>query len=145
MKLSLLFWLISNLWIYYFHCYSMLFLLLYLNFTLHRHPDSPHFSHFFSDSPHSHVDSLHPHSQPIPRIPTLTFHIFLIPFSNSSFWLLQIACSVWSSAWKLFLENSCFSSKTNTPLFYYYITLRIKLLFTSSITSSVLLTKLFTL
>ena len=38
----------------------------------------------------------------------------------------------------LFQENSCLSSKSNTPLFYYCITLRTKLLFTSSMTSSVL-------
>ena len=43
---------------------------------------------------------------------------------------------------KLFQENSCFSSKTNTPLFYYCITLGTKLLFTSSMTSSVLSPKI---
>ena len=55
-KLSLLFWLLSNLSIYHFRCYSMLFLPLYLSFHLdspHRHPDSPHFSYFHPDSPNS--------------------------------------------------------------------------------------------
>ena len=72
--LFLLFWLLSTLWIYHFHCYSVSFLLLYLSFhfdSQHRHPDSPHFSHFHPDSPHSHADSPNPHSLPIPRIPAL--------------------------------------------------------------------------
>ena len=42
----------------------------------------------------------------------------------------------------LFSENSCFSSKMKTPLFYYCITLGTKLLFTSSMTSSVLSPKI---
>ena len=71
---SLLFWLLCDLSIYHFRWYSMLFLPLYLSFyldSLHRYPDSPHFSYFHPDSPHSHADSPHPHSHPIPRIPTL--------------------------------------------------------------------------
>ena len=68
----------------------MLFQPLYLSFhldSLHRNHDSPHFSHF-------HADSLHTHSNPILRISTLIHRISLILFSNSPFWLLQIACSV---------------------------------------------------
>ena len=68
----------------------MLFQPLYLSFhldSLHRNHDSPHFSHF-------HADSLRTHSNPILRISTLIHHISLILFSNSPFWLLQIACSV---------------------------------------------------
>ena len=96
-ELSLLFWLLSDLSIYHFCCCSMLFLPLYLSFhldSLHRHPDSPHFLYFHPDSPHSHADSPHPHPHPIPHIPTLILRISLIPFSNSPFCLLQIACSV---------------------------------------------------
>ena len=96
-KLSLLFWLLSNLSIYYFRCYCRLFLPLYLSFylkSLHRHPDSPHLLYFHPHFPHSHADSPHLHSHPIPCIPTLILRISLIPFSNSPFWLLQIACSV---------------------------------------------------
>ena len=51
--------------------------------SLHRHPDSPHFSHFHLDSPNSHADSPHPHSHPIPRIPTAILSISLILFPNS--------------------------------------------------------------
>ena len=40
-----------------------------------------------------------------------------------------------------FEKNCCFSSITNTPLCYYCITLGTKLLFTFSVTSSVLSTK----
>ena len=42
----------------------------------------------------------------------------------------------------LFQENSCFSSKANTPLFHYRISLGTRLLFTSSMTSSVLILKM---
>ena len=73
---------------------TMLFLQLYLSFhldSLHRYPDSPHFSYFHPDSPHSHADFPHPHSHPIPCIPTPILRIPLILFSNSPFWLLQIA------------------------------------------------------
>ena len=83
--------------IYHFRCYSMLFLPLYFSFhldTLHRHPDSPFFLHFHLDSPHSRADSLHLHSHPIARIPTLILRISCIPFSNYQFWLLQIPWSV---------------------------------------------------
>ena len=82
----LLFWLLSTLWIYHFHCYSMPFLPLYLSFhidSLHRYPDSPHFSHFHPDSSHSHADSSHSHSSPIPHIPALILRISLNPFPNS--------------------------------------------------------------
>ena len=70
--------------------YSMLLQLLYLIFhldSLHRNHDSPYFLHF-------HADSLHTHSNPILRISTLIYRISLILFSNSPFWLLQIAFSV---------------------------------------------------
>ena len=43
----LLFLLLSTLWIYQFHCFPILFLLLYLSFHLdsvHHHPDFPHIS-----------------------------------------------------------------------------------------------------
>ena len=72
------------------HTLNLPFLPIYLGFhldSLRRHPDSP-------DSLHSHADSPHPHSHPIPRIPTLILHISLIPFPNSLFWVLQIAYSV---------------------------------------------------
>ena len=48
----LLLWLLSTLWIYHFYGRPILFLLLYLSFhldSLHRHPDFPHFSHFYQD------------------------------------------------------------------------------------------------
>ena len=92
----LLFWLLSTLSIYQFHCYSMSLLLLYLSFhldSLHCHPDSPYFSHFNLESTHSQADSPHPHSHFIPCIPILILHISLIAFRNSSFCLLEIACS----------------------------------------------------
>ena len=56
------FLLLSTLWIYHFHCFSILFLLLYYFYTistiytsfhldfLHRHPDFPHSPHFHPDS-----------------------------------------------------------------------------------------------
>ena len=50
-------------------------------------PDSTHFLYFALDSLHSHTDSSHLHSHLIPRIPTPNIRIFLIPFSNSPFWL----------------------------------------------------------
>ena len=49
----LLLLLLSTLWIYYFHCFPISFLLLYLSFHLdpvRHHPDFPHFSHFHPDS-----------------------------------------------------------------------------------------------
>ena len=49
----LLFWLLFTLWIYHFHCFPILFLLLYLSFhldSLNCHPDFPRFSHFHTDS-----------------------------------------------------------------------------------------------
>ena len=90
----LLFWLFSAVWIYHFHCYSMSFLPLYLNFHLdflHRHPDSPHFAYFYPDSLHSLADSPHPHSHPLLTLPPL-FSGF--PWFRFLFWPLQRACSV---------------------------------------------------
>ena len=49
----LLFWLLSILWFYHFHCFPISFLLLYLSFhldSLHHHPDFPHFLQFHTDS-----------------------------------------------------------------------------------------------
>ena len=74
--------------------------------------------------PHPYADSPHLHFHPIARIPTLILCISFIPFSNSPFWFLQIAC--WA----------------NTLIFYFCITLDTKLLFTSSMMSSVLSSKL---
>ena len=89
--LFLLFWLLSILSIYHFHCYSVSFLLLYLSFhfdSQHPHLDSPHFSHFHPDSPHSHADSPNPHSLPIPRIPALIppFPSFRSPVPHFGFY-----------------------------------------------------------
>ena len=81
----LLFWLLSTLWIYHFHCYSVSFLSLYLSFhfdSQHRHPDSPHFSHFHPDSPHSHADSPNPHSK--------FSSMFMIPISK---WVCVVVIS----------------------------------------------------
>ena len=64
----LLFWLLSTLWIYYSHRYSMTILPLYLSFhfhSLHRHPDPTFFCI----------------SAQIPRIPTLVSRTHIpIPF-----------------------------------------------------------------
>ena len=73
---------------------------------------------FPSHSSHSHPYSMH------------------FPYSISQFPIVPLTDSLLS------LENSCFSSKTNTPLSYYCITLDTKLSFTSSRTISVLLTKI---
>ena len=103
-----------------------------------------HFSDFHPDSQHSHADFSHPHFHPLPHILTFILRISLIPFSNSPFWFLQIACSVCTFK-ELKIENSCFSSKTNIPLFYYCITLGTNLLCTSYMTSSVLSPKIIDL
>ena len=77
MKLSFhfpLLGLLSTLWIYHFHQYSMSFLPLYTSFhldSLYCQPDSPYFAHFHPDFPNSYTDSPHPHSHLILRIPTL--------------------------------------------------------------------------
>ena len=109
--LILLFWLLSTLWIYHFHCYSLSFLLLYLSFnfdSLHRHPDSPHFSHFNPDSKHSHAESpaftFHSlHSYPysphyrhsVPQLPISAFIDNLLSLSNwQEFFLKKIVTLV---------------------------------------------------
>ena len=81
-KLSLLSWLLSLtfLWIYHFHCSSIFFLLLHLSFdldSLHYHPDSQHFLHFYSYSPHF------PYS-------ILQFHILAFTDSVLSLYSLRI-------------------------------------------------------
>ena len=127
----------------FFHCYSVSFVPLYLSFifdSMHGHSDSPHFSHFQPVSPHSHADSPQPHSHCILHIPTLIFRISLILLPNSPFELLQIAYSV-CNLYEMILGNSCFILKSNTSLYYYCITISTKLLFTSSMTASVLSTK----
>ena len=102
----------------------------------------PWFPTFFAFSPRFFA---FPNWFPVPAFPSYSSHSHpyssLIPFRNSSFWLLQIVCSVVIFK-NIFYENSCFSSKTNTPLCYYCITLGTKLLFTSSTTSSVLSPKI---
>ena len=124
----------------------MLFLPLYLSFhldSLHRQPDSPHFSYFYPDSLYSHADSSHLHSHTIPRIlpipysqrfpdSVLQFHILAFVDSLLSLYSLKI----------YFRKIVALLHKTNTPLFYYCITLDTKLLFTSCVTSSVLSPKI---
>ena len=120
--------------VYHFHCYSMIFLPLYLSFhlhSLHRHPDSPHFLHFHPDSRHCHANSLDSHFHPI-------FHSYSPHFPPSD---IQLP-GHFVFFKNLFQENICFSSKTKTPLFNYYITPGTKLLFTSSMTLSVLSPKI---
>ena len=67
------------------HSLNLLLPLLFyaISVAISRFP--PWFSHFL----HFHSDS--PHSDLIPHIPTLIFHIPLIPFPNSPFRLSQIA------------------------------------------------------
>ena len=92
----LLFWLLSDLWIYHFHCYSMLFLSLYLSFhldSLHPNPDFPRFSHFHPHSPHSFFDSRTRIS--VPHFPHSVPQFPIWAFTDS-------LCSVWQSAQNLF-------------------------------------------
>ena len=99
---------------------------LHLN-SLH-HPDSSNFLHFHPDSPHSHADSPRPHSHPFsPQFPHSDFQFPILSFTDSMLTQFVIFQN-------FFQENSCFSSKTNTPLCYYCITLGTKLLFTSYMT-----------
>ena len=113
---------------YHFRCYSMLLLQLYLSFhlgSLHRHSDSPHFLYFHPDSPHS-TAILHTRI-PIPFLvfpPLLsTFPPFRSPMPHFGFYRYHAQFVFFKN---LFQENSCFSSKTNTPLFYYSIILGTK-------------------
>ena len=115
---------------FYFHFYSMLFLLLYPGFYLDyllRHTDYPHFPHYHPHSPHTHADSRYSHF--ITRIP-------LILFPNSPFcFYKQLAQFVIFK--NLFSENSYFGSKKNFPLCYYSFSLGTKLLFTSMMSSGI--------
>ena len=132
----LLFWLLSTLWICHFHYQLVLFLPLYLSFHFDSHSDSPHFSHF----------------QPVPRIPgrfqTTTFSSyssFSHPYSTHSphsipqFLIFTDSLLSWSSLKNYFRKIVALVQKrTNTPVCYYYITFSNRLLFISSMTSSVL-------
>ena len=102
MKLSLLFWLLSNLSIYHFHCYSVLFLPLYLSFhldCLHCHRDSQHFLYFHPDSPHFRHSVLH--------FPILAFTDSLLSFYSLRIYFREIVPlfkNEHSSFWEL--DNS---------------------------------------
>ena len=109
--------------------------------SLHHHPDSPQF--------HISIRILRIPTL-IPRncipIPFLTFPplfsvfpLFHFPIPLFGFYR-QLAQFVTFK--NLFYKNSCFSSKANTPLCYYCITFCVKLLFTPSMTSSVLSSKI---
>ena len=107
-----------------------------LSFHFDSHSDSPHFSHF----------------QPVPRIPgrfqTTTFSSyssFSHPYSTHSphsipqFLIFTDSLLSWSSLKNYFRKIVALVQKrTNTPVCYYYITFSNRLLFISSMTSSVL-------
>ena len=108
--------------------------------SLHRHPDAPHFSYFHPDFPPSmlifrtSIPSLFLAFPPVFSV----LPSFCSSIPHFGFYRQPAQFMFFKN---LFYETSCFSSKTNTPLFYYCVSLGTKL-FTPSMTSSVLSPKL---
>ena len=107
--------------------WTFILFFLFRLYSPHSHSYSPHsqsdFSHSYSYSLHSHPDSTHshpdsPHSHPHPRIPIritciptpiycipiLIPRISFIQFSDSTFWLLQIACFIYFILFELYFR-----------------------------------------
>ena len=121
---------LSTLWIYHFHCFSVSFLPLYLSFhldSLHHHPDSPQFLHFDSDSLHFHANALRSHSHPISHFHHNSPHF---PHSVPQFLIYDFTDSLLSlKSLTIYFRKILALVQKHSP--------HSKLLFTSSMTSSV--------
>ena len=129
--------LLSTLWIYHFHCFSVSFLPLYLSFhldSLHRHPDSPQFLHFDSDSLHFHANALRSHSHPISHFHHNSPHF---PHSVPQFLIFDFIDSLLSlQSLTIYFRKILALVQKHSPLLLLHNP-HSKLLFTSSMTSSV--------